>query len=247
MRFLRSSSLFWLFPALLLLLDFSASMDLLNQTEVMSGGDTLISAGGKFQLGFFTLGNPSNSYLGIWFYNIPSSPIVWVANRDKPLDGSSGVLMIEHGNLVIQDNSSRTVWSSGTGNLSSSGITAQLLDSGNLVLKYDESGGYLWQSFDDPTDTMLAGLKIGWDFKAGIERYLSSWKSEEDPSPGQFSFRMDSHGFPQFKLFEGNITRYFSNFTDILVLQCFLIKIKFEKQLPALSRFLDFWISVMKY
>lgn len=235
MRFLRSSSLFWSFPALLLLLDFSATMDSLSQTQVMHGGDTLISPGGKFQLGFFTLGNPSNRYLGIWFYNIPNSPIVWVANRDKPLDGLSGVLMIKDGNLVIQDNSSHTVWSSGTKNLSSSSIIAQLLDSGNLVLKYDDSGRYPWQSFDDPTDTMLAGLKIGWDFKAGIERYLSSWKSEEDPSPGQFSFRMDSRGFPQFKLFEGNITRYCSNFSDILVLSCFRIKIKFETQLPTLS------------
>ncbi|XP_031391871.1 G-type lectin S-receptor-like serine/threonine-protein kinase At4g27290 [Punica granatum] len=88
-----------------------------------------------------------------------------------------------------------------------------------MVLKYDNSESYLWQSFNHPADTMLAGMKIGWDFKLGIERQLTSWKSAEDPSLGQFSYRMDPRG-PQPKMLEGNITRYrgfphFSAFSSI--------------------------------
>ncbi|PKI37806.1 hypothetical protein CRG98_041817 [Punica granatum] len=177
----------------------------------MSEGERLISAGGKFQLGFFNTDNSSNRYLGIWFYNIPSKTIVWVANRNKPLNGSLGLLKIEHGTLVIQDNSGQAYWSSNTRSLSSRSTTTKLLDSGNLVLKYDNSETYLWQSFNYPTDTMLAGMKLGWDFKAGMEWQLTSWKSAEDPFAGHFSYSMDPRGFPQLKLFEDNITRFRSH------------------------------------
>ncbi|GMN65410.1 hypothetical protein TIFTF001_034478 [Ficus carica] len=43
-----------------------------------------------------------------------------------------------------------------------------LLDSGNLVLRDEEdtnSENYLWQSFDYPSDTMLPGMKVAWDFR----------------------------------------------------------------------------------
>ncbi|OWM91342.1 hypothetical protein CDL15_Pgr000286 [Punica granatum] len=177
----------------------------------MSEGETLISARGKFQLGFFSTDNSSNRYLGIWFYNIPIKTIVWVANRNKPLNGSLGLLKIEHGTIVIQDNSGRVYWSSNTRRLSSRSTTTKLLDSGNLVLKYDNSESYLWQSFNYPTDTMLPGMKLGWDFKDGMEWQITSWKSAEDPFPGHFSYRMDPRGFPQLKLLEDNITRFRSH------------------------------------
>ncbi|XP_060188685.1 G-type lectin S-receptor-like serine/threonine-protein kinase At4g27290 [Lycium barbarum] len=41
---------------------------------------------------------------------------------------------------------------------------AQLLDSGNLVVKEAGDGNpikFLWQSFDHPTDTLLPGMKLG--------------------------------------------------------------------------------------
>ncbi|XP_031390717.1 G-type lectin S-receptor-like serine/threonine-protein kinase At4g27290 isoform X3 [Punica granatum] len=211
MRFLVSSTVFWSLLALLLMLGLCVCMDSLNQSQSMSEGETLISARGKFQLGFFSTDNSSNRYLGIWFYNIPSKTIVWVANRNKPINGSLGLLKIEHGTLVIQDNSGRAYWSSNPRSLSSRSTTTKLLDSGNLVLKYDNSESYLWQSFDDPTDTMLAGMKLGWDFKDGMEWQLTSWKSAEDPFPGHFSYRMDPRGFPQLKLLEDKITRFRSH------------------------------------
>ena len=44
----------------------------------------------------------------------------------------------------------------------------ELLDSGNLVLREENEENpesYLWQSFDDPSDTWLLGIKLGWDLK----------------------------------------------------------------------------------
>ncbi|PKI33057.1 hypothetical protein CRG98_046552 [Punica granatum] len=208
MTFLVCSTVFWSLLTSLPILAFCASMDQPNPSQPMNEGDTLISAGGKFQLGFFStdnsriqlgffsMDNTRDRYLGIWFYNIPSRTIVWVANRDKPLDGSPGLLKIEHGNLVIQDNSGKVIWLSNILNLSSSSINTKLMDFGNLVLIYDNSESYLWQSFDHPSDTMLAGMKIGWDFKFRMEQQLTSWKSALDPFSRQFSYRMDSHGLP---------------------------------------------------
>lgn len=47
--------------------------------------------------------------------------------------------------------------------ISSDGNTnAILLDSGNFVLRNGKSS-VLWQSFDNPSDTLLPGMKLGYD------------------------------------------------------------------------------------
>ena len=40
-------------------------------------------------------------------------------------------------------------------------------------------------------------MKLGWDRKTGPSRYLTSWKSKEDPSSGDYSFKLDPRGFPE--------------------------------------------------
>ncbi|XP_022008376.1 G-type lectin S-receptor-like serine/threonine-protein kinase At4g27290 [Helianthus annuus] len=78
-------------------------------------------------------------------------------------------------------------------------VVAKLLDSGNLVVCYDSSTNedFVWQSFDYPTDTLLAGMKLGKDLVTGVDRYLTSWKSMDDPSPGLYVSWMDTNGYPQ--------------------------------------------------
>lgn len=57
---------------------------------------------------------------------------------------------------------------------------------------------FLWQSFDHPTDTYLPGMmSLGWDLATGVEIYLSSWKSHDDPGPGEFTAHLDPTGYPQ--------------------------------------------------
>jgi len=56
----------------------------------------------------------------------------------------------------------------------------------------------LWQSFDYPRDTLLSGMKLGWNLKTKLNRYLTTWKGTEDPLLGDYSFKMDLHGSPEF-------------------------------------------------
>jgi hypothetical protein len=54
--------------------------------------------------------------------------------------------------MVLTDYDGTVVWQTNT---SSKGADyAELMDSGNLVMK-DQGGNILWQSFDHPTDTLL--------------------------------------------------------------------------------------------
>ncbi|XP_076887711.1 G-type lectin S-receptor-like serine/threonine-protein kinase At4g03230 [Bidens hawaiensis] len=58
----------------------------------------------------------------------------------------------------------------------------KLMDTGNAVLINVTSGRKLWQSFDNPTDTFLPGMKMNANMK------LTSWKSATDPGSGSFEF-----------------------------------------------------------
>lgn len=74
------------------------------------------------------------------------------------------------------------------------------------MLREDNNDGldtYLWQSFDYPTDTFLPEMKLGWDLKTGLNRQLSSWKSPDDPSPGDFTWGMANRNFPDVVAWKG--------------------------------------------
>ena len=78
----------------------------------ISGNETLVSAGGVFQLGFFSPGGADGAkkYLGIWYAKVPGPTIVWVANRQSPLVNSPVVLELSaDGRLVILDGQNATV------------------------------------------------------------------------------------------------------------------------------------------
>ncbi|KAL6198038.1 hypothetical protein ACLB2K_027830 [Fragaria x ananassa] len=60
-----------------------------------------------------------------------------------------------------------------------------LLDSGNFVVK-DVMGGVMWESFTNPSDSLLPKMALGYDSGSGKKNFLKSWRSEHDPSPGLF-------------------------------------------------------------
>ncbi|XP_042490097.1 G-type lectin S-receptor-like serine/threonine-protein kinase RKS1 [Macadamia integrifolia] len=167
----------------------------------------VVSAESNFALGFFSPGTSSYRYVGIWFHKIPEATVVWVANRDNPINDSSGVLSVAlDGNLVITSNSDQRhpLWSTNV-SISSNTTVLQLLETGNLVLY---SGGdrsrILWQSFDHPTHAFLPGMKVGLNRRTGLNWVWTSWKSKDDPSPGIYSYRMDTRGSPQTILYKGS-------------------------------------------
>lgn len=65
----------------------SPAGDKLTPGESLLPGETIVSDGGAFALGFFAPSNatPGRQYVGIWYNNIPVQTVVWVANRDAPV------------------------------------------------------------------------------------------------------------------------------------------------------------------
>ncbi|XVF59025.1 hypothetical protein PTKIN_Ptkin07bG0240900 [Pterospermum kingtungense] len=202
----------WLVGILLLffLPHLSISDDIITMHHfIKDNGEVIVSSAKIFALGFFSPGSSGSRYVGIWYYQLPEKTVVWVANRQNPINDTSGILSIDsQGNLALfQGNQTLSIWST---NISMSMGTprnsvAQLLDSGNLVLlQNDTKRAVLWQSFDYPTNTMLLYMKIGLSFRTGLKRVLTSWKSSDDPGIGNFSCGIDPRGFPQFYLYKGS-------------------------------------------
>ncbi|XP_044961315.1 receptor-like serine/threonine-protein kinase SD1-8 isoform X2 [Hordeum vulgare subsp. vulgare] len=148
---------------LLSLSSFCKSDDQLTYAKPLASGETLVSKGGDFALGFFSPTNSNSSlYLGIWYHSIPNHTVVWIANRNKPITSSvSPKLAITNtSGLILSDSQGQTVWA--TNNKITAGVTgvaAVILDTGNLVLR-SSNGTVIWQSFDHPTDTLLPGMSI---------------------------------------------------------------------------------------
>ncbi|XP_024028011.1 G-type lectin S-receptor-like serine/threonine-protein kinase At4g27290 [Morus notabilis] len=193
----------------------STAVNRIDPSESISDGTTLVSKEGTFELGFFTPGNSTNRYVGIWYKNIPVQRVVWVANRCNPINDSSGLLTISNtGNLVLLSQNKSVVWSTNSSKQAQKPIV-ELLDSGNLVLRDGEDRNretYLWQSFDYPSDTMLPNFKFGWDLRTGLKRRVSAWNSWDDPCPGDFTvgFEFDPqlHTFPEAYFRKGSAKFY---------------------------------------
>ena len=85
-----------------LVLGVSTSLNRISITQPIRDGDVLVSNGETFTLGFFSPGKSNYRYVGIWYHKVPEKTIMWVANRDNPINHTSGFLSIDpHGNLVV--------------------------------------------------------------------------------------------------------------------------------------------------
>ncbi|MED6123014.1 hypothetical protein PIB30_045356 [Stylosanthes scabra] len=200
--------LIWFF--LMACMRTTTSSDSLGIVQYIRDGESLVSAGGSFELGFFSPGTSTNRYLGVWYRDTSGNPtVVWVANRERPLHNKSGVLQLNKmGILQLLDETNNTVWSSNISSKSWSNSVARILDSGNLVVTNGQdtyNSSFLWQSFDYPCDTLMPGMKIGWNFVTGQEKYISSWKSEEDPAVGEYAIKLDPRGYPQIMIMKGSL------------------------------------------
>ncbi|KAM3701683.1 hypothetical protein ACJW31_05G192900 [Castanea mollissima] len=194
-------------PLILIVLffPFCTSVDTLTPDQSIKDGQSLISNKNNFALGFFSPGNSSYRYLGIWFVKVAKQTIVWVANRNDPIIDSSGVLSINpYGNLVLHDSSKRLLWSTNVSLQGTTSSVAQLQDSGNLVLIQGNNEKVIWQSFDHPTDTLLPGMRLGLNRITGLDRFLTSWKSQDDPGTGDYLYKMNPTGSPQVVLYKGS-------------------------------------------
>ena len=190
----------------------------INNFLVDGGGDTLISAGENFELGFFTPDGSSSGrrYVGIWYHKLNPKTVVWVANRDNPVPDSGGAFGIaEDGNLRVLDRSGRPYWGTSLGRSSSLHRAVKLMDNGNLVVSDEDQENHkvkktLWESFANPTDTFLPGMKMDQSLA------LTSWTSYDDPAPGNYSFEQDQ-GANQYIIWKRSLRYWKSSVTGKVV------------------------------
>ena len=83
--------------------EFSCSaIDTITSGQFIKDSETIVSNGSLYKLGIFSPADSTKRYVGIWYGKTSITSVVWVANRNNPLNGTSGVMKVsEDGNLVI--------------------------------------------------------------------------------------------------------------------------------------------------
>ncbi|KAI3461067.1 hypothetical protein Pfo_017730 [Paulownia fortunei] len=151
------------------------------------------SPSGEFAFGFQQVA-PGGYLLAIWFDEIPEKTIVWSANRDNLAEQGSRIQLFADGRFELDDPRGRRIWAA---NLAGSGVAyGAMLDSGDFVLASNASA-VVWQSFDEPTDTLLPAQIFNQDSS------LVSSFSETNYSRGRFKFGLQT---------DGNLVSYTRNF-----------------------------------
>ncbi|ESQ29274.1 hypothetical protein EUTSA_v10023270mg [Eutrema salsugineum] len=203
-----------LVTTLLILLQLCSSVSCstrnsITRNNTIRDGDSLISEDESFELGFFSPKNSTLRYVGIWYKNIEPRTVVWVANRDKPLLNHNGALKLaDDGMLVVVDGQNDTVWSTNA-KPESNNTVAVLLETGDLVLSSDsDRSNYYWESFNNPTDTFLPGMRVRVNPSQGENRAFTPWKSENDPSRGRYSLGIDPIGALEIVIWEGETRKW---------------------------------------
>ncbi|XP_006656184.1 putative receptor protein kinase ZmPK1 [Oryza brachyantha] len=175
-----SLALLLLLTLIRLLLCFAAHGFLLSGSS-LSVEDVLHSPDGTFTCGFYRI-SPNASTFSIWFSSSSEKTVVWSANPLHPVyTWGSKVELKSDGRMVLRDYAGQVVWSNNVSS-SSDAQQAQLLDTGNLIVR-GKGGNILWQSFDSPTDTLLPTQSI-----TAATKLVSSNRLLD---PGRYSFRFD--------------------------------------------------------
>ncbi|CAL9021997.1 unnamed protein product [Prunus brigantina] len=156
----------------------------LTATAEGNSSSSWLSPSGHFAFGFWPLGNNDLFLLSIWYAKIPDRTIVWYANNKPAVAPAaplgSTVNLTAHSGLVLTSPRGEELWKSET-------IVG--VESSHLVnsIGYDSSKK-LWESFKNPTDTILPGQII----ETGGN--LVSRQSETNYSKGRFQLRLQQDG-----------------------------------------------------
>ncbi|XP_068339212.1 G-type lectin S-receptor-like serine/threonine-protein kinase LECRK3 [Pyrus communis] len=148
-------------------------------------GNCWTSPSGDFAFGFQEIVK-HGFILAIWFNKIPERTIVWSANGDNLVKKGCKVELTEDGRLMLKDTSTVVpIW---TADAAASGVAyAAMLDTGNFVLVNQDSNN-LWESFSQPTDTILPTQTINHGSTLFARRTPSNY------SRGRFLFTLETGG-----------------------------------------------------
>ncbi|KAL6976164.1 hypothetical protein U1Q18_024954 [Sarracenia purpurea var. burkii] len=160
-----------------------------------------------FVCGFYCSGSCDSYLFSVIVVGGGNPVVVWSANRDQPVKEKSILVLTRDGNLVLRDSDGSNVWSTNTAGISVAGMN--ITEFGNLVL-FNDNGSVVWQSFDHPTDTLLAGQRLYEDQK------LVSSSSPANTSPGLYHAALSmAAGFATFtEVTEGEPQMYYQLFPE---------------------------------
>ncbi|KAK1548945.1 hypothetical protein Q3G72_024113 [Acer saccharum] len=123
--------------------------------------------------------------LAIYFNKIPEKTIVWSAKTKNPVQRGSKLQLTGDGWLTLTDPIGNQIWKPDT--TGAAAAYGAMLDAGNFVLAGWEYPR-LWDSFDNPTDTILPTQILNWDSK------LTARYSDKNYSSGRFELALRSNG-----------------------------------------------------
>ncbi|KAK4283665.1 hypothetical protein QN277_000592 [Acacia crassicarpa] len=184
-----------LYPILLSLLFALFSLSVLAQTTSNITLGTSLTAGeddsfraspsGEFAFGFKQI-EEDGFLLATWFHSISEETIVWSANGQNLAPKGSKVELTSNGWFQLVDPNGKQIWNASS---SRTGLVAYatMLDSGNFVLRGQNSQN-LWQSFEQPTDTILPGQVLNQPARL-VARYLPT-----NYSRGRFQLNLTDDG-----------------------------------------------------
>ncbi|KAI3437304.1 uncharacterized protein J3R85_005437 [Psidium guajava] len=136
------------------------------------------------------------------------SKLGFLAPMVLQIDSTVVMMISDDGNLVLMNGKKGVIWSS---NFSTSitNSSAQILDSGNLVLIKRSSSsvandsGIIWQSFDHGSDSFLSTMKLSTNVRTNEKKVFTSWERPSDASMGRFSISLQPLNIPQVFMWDG--------------------------------------------
>ncbi|KAB2604141.1 G-type lectin S-receptor-like serine/threonine-protein kinase RLK1 [Pyrus ussuriensis x Pyrus communis] len=183
---------FFFLLLLLVLLPFSNTAQTYNNISLGSSLTALDdyssswpSPSGEFAFGFRQPG-VDGFLLAIWFNKIQERTIVWSANAGSLVPQGSQVELTNDGQFMLKDKTGKQIYFAGSWGITGVAYAA-MLDTGNFVLA-NKSSKYLWESFEEPTNTLLPTQTL----KRNSKLYASYTASNY--TPGRFRFALKSDG-----------------------------------------------------
>ncbi|XP_065618519.1 G-type lectin S-receptor-like serine/threonine-protein kinase LECRK3 [Quercus suber] len=157
---------------------------------VAKPGTGILSPSGKFIFGFHPLESSEkvNQFLlAVWFNKTKDPTIVWSTNGNKPAPEGSELKLSSNKEFVLNDpDQDNELWKPQM-NGSSKSSCFVMLDNRNLVI-LDEQYNSIWESFKEPTDTILPGQILH------MTTTLRSHQSETNYSDGRFEVALQLDG-----------------------------------------------------
>ncbi|KAF6156681.1 hypothetical protein GIB67_017817 [Kingdonia uniflora] len=138
-----------------------------------NAGLFLLSNNSNFAFGFVTTTDVTLFLLVV--VHMSSSRVIWSANRGAPIVFSDKFVFEVNGNAYLASGESK-VWSTNTARKGATALVLQ--NSGNLVLVGEDEKS-LWESFGNPTDTLLSG-----------QNFVNGMKLVSDPSSNNLTYSL---------------------------------------------------------